>query len=405
MRITGGRVFTGESFAAGTVEVRGDRIAHVELEGAAGAAPADAACADTVSADDAAGGEAEANACAAGTAPADLDASGCYVVPGFIDLHVHGALGADLCDGTVEAIQTLMRYEASCGVTALCPTTMTFPESVLEPVMDAARVFEPARDEATLLGINMEGPFISPDKVGAQNPDYVQRCDAAMIRRLQERAGGLIKLVDIAPERDGALEFVRAMHDEVRISIAHTCATYADAKAAFAAGAQHVTHLCNAMPPLHHREPGVIGAAFEDAQTVELICDGKHVSPTMVRIVFTLFAGRVAVISDAMRAAGLADGDYPFGGQMVSVHDSLAWLTPDTIAGSVTNVAECVRRLVMEMDVPAAAAVRAATETPARALGAFDERGSLDAGKVADVIVLDRDFRVKHVVLRGELIK
>lgn len=377
MRITGGQVLSGGVFSASDVVVAGERIAALEPRGAA--------CdgADEV-----------------------IDASGCYVVPGFVDIHFHGCRGADLCDATGEAVREIARYQASRGVTAICPATMTYPEQRLASVMDAAAAFEPAEDDSALVGINMEGPFISPDKVGAQNPAYVQRADAAMLRRLQERAGGLVKLVDIAPEEPGALEFVSQAAGEVRVSIAHTCTDYDTASEAFARGARHMTHLCNAMPGLHHRKPGPIAAAWEcpDA-TVELICDGIHVHPAMARLTFGLFgADRVCLISDSMRACGLEDGQYDLGGQQVDVRGSLATLADGTIAGSVTDLAACVRHAVRDMGIPLADAVRAATLTPARAIGIDHERGSIDAGKIADLVVLDEDYEVKHVVLRGKLL-
>ena len=194
-----------------------------------------------------------------------LDAEGLYALPGLVDIHFHGAMGKDFCDGTEEAIQTLADFEASKGVLAICPATMTYPEEILNKVMDAAAAHKNGKG-ADLVGINMEGPFISPKKVGAQNPEYVQGADAAMFRRLQKRANGLIKLVDIAPEEPGALEFIAACHDEVRISIAHTCTSYDTANAAFDAGATHMTHLYNAMPGITHREPGPIIAALERAR-------------------------------------------------------------------------------------------------------------------------------------------
>jgi N-acetylglucosamine-6-phosphate deacetylase len=380
MRIVNGNVFVDGEFKHVDLSIEGERFSGVSPFGSIGeCAPLDKQV---------------------------VEADGCYVVPGLIDLHFHGCMGSDMCDGTTDAISALAKFEAAHGVTSICPATMTYPEHILEPVMDAARAFAPADDEAELVGINLEGPFISPNKVGAQNPEYVQRCDADMIRRLQERSGGKVSLVDIAPEEDGALDFVREMHDEVRISIAHTCADYETSLQAFDFGAKHVTHLCNAMPGLHHRDPGPIGAAFDSpGATVELIADGKHVSPAMIRAVFKLFGPeRVILISDSMRAAGLADGEYDLGGQKVSVHDDLAWLTPDTIAGSVTDVCTCMARCANDFGIPLADAVRAATETPARALGVFGERGSIAVGKIADAVVLNRDLTVRDVILRGKLL-
>lgn len=378
MRITGGSVFSGGAFVEATVEFVGERIAAVE--------PLEAAQEPSES---------------------DVDASGCYVVPGFIDVHFHGCMGADLCDATEESVRTIARYEAARGVTAICPATMTYPEELLSSVARTAASFDPADDEAALVGINMEGPFISPDKIGAQNPAYVQSTDAAMLRRIQEAAGGLVKLVDIAPEEPGALDFITEAANEVRVSLAHTCTDYDTAVQAFARGARHMTHLYNAMPGLHHRKPGPIAAAWENPDvTVELICDGVHVHPAMARMTFGLFgAGRICLISDSMRACGLDDGEYDLGGQQVNVCGNVATLADGTIAGSVTDLAACMRHAVLEMGIPLEDAVHAATLTPARVIGVDGDRGSLEVGKIADAVVLDEKLNVKHVVLRGKLLK
>lgn len=332
-----------------------------------------------------------------------FDARGCYVIPGLIDLHFHGCMGHDFCEGTHEAFHALCCYEASRGVTAVCPATMTFPEEKLSQVMTQVVSFKPAPHESALVGINMEGPFISHGKIGAQNPAYVQPCDASMIRRLQALSGGLIKLVDIAPEQEGALEFIREMHDEVRISVAHTCADYQQAHDAFAAGARHVTHLCNAMPPLLHRAPGPIAAAFDAPQvSVELICDGVHIHPAMVRCMFGLFGDdRVILVSDTMEATGLEDGSYELGGQQVLVHGREARLATGALAGSVSDLMTCLQRAVRDMHVPLESALKAATENPARALGLDNERGFIKAGYAADFVILDKDLEIKQVFIRG----
>ena len=335
-----------------------------------------------------------------------IDATGCSVVPGFIDLHFHGCKGHDFCEGTAEALHTLAAWEASCGITAICPATMTFPEDVLGPVMDAAYAFEPAAGEAALVGINMEGPFISPNKVGAQNPAYVIPCDQELFERLQQRAGGLVMIVDVAPEEPGALDFIERVSGQVRVSLAHTCADYETASRAYEAGARQATHLCNAMPPLLHRAPGVIAAAYDCPEaTVELICDGVHVHPAIVRVVFGLFGDdRVIMISDTMEAAGLSDGEYELGGQAVIVQGNKATLHDGTIAGGVTNIALCLQKAVRDMGIPLESALKAVTINPARALGIDGARGSLTAGKVADVVILDADLNVRDVVVRGNLL-
>ena len=207
-----------------------------------------------------------------------LDAQGCYVIPGLLDLHFHGSAGADISDGDLEGLHRMGAYEASRGITAMCPATMTLSEAQLTAAAEAAAAYEPATGEADLVGINMEGPFISPSKVGAQNPEYVRNPGVDEFRRLQQVAGGLFKLVDIAPEEPGADAFIETLADEVRISLAHTCTDYDTAAHAFELGARHITHLYNAMDPMHHRKPGPIPAAAErDDVTAEVIADGVHI--------------------------------------------------------------------------------------------------------------------------------
>ena len=336
-----------------------------------------------------------------------VDAAGCYVIPGLVDLHFHGSAGADISDGDLAGLHRMGAYEASRGVTAMCPATMTLPEDVLMRAAQAAAAYEPAADEAALVGINMEGPFISPSKVGAQNPDYVRNPSADEFRRLQEAADGLFKLVDIAPEEPGAEEFIREMANEVRISLAHTCTDYDTAVRAFELGARQLTHLYNAMDPMHHRKPGPIPAAVEHGEVAaEIIADGVHIHPAMVRLAFQLFGdNRMILISDTLRAAGLEDGTYDLGGQDVTVRGPVATIDNGALAGSVSDLMRCLTVAVRDMGIPLASAVKAASANPARALGLDAERGAIEAGKVADAVLLDKEtLDVRAVVLRGELL-
>ena len=335
-----------------------------------------------------------------------LDAKGAYALPGLVDIHFHGAVGHDFCDADEAGLQAIADFEASKGVLAICPATMTFSEEILNGIMDAAAAHKNGRG-ADLVGINMEGPYISPRKIGAQNPKYVQGTDAAMFRRLQQRSGGLIKLVDVAPEEPGNLDFIRDCAGEVRISIAHTCTSYETAKEAFAAGASHMTHLYNAMPGITHREPGPIIAALEDHAEVELITDGVHIHPAMVRFTFNTFGDdRVVLIADSLMACGLPDGAYSLGGQAVTVRGPRATLTehPDTIAGSATCLYDCMRRAVVDMGVPLESAVRAASENPARSIGVDADYGTLAPGRYGNVILADGDLNILAVVQKGKLI-
>lgn len=336
-----------------------------------------------------------------------LDAAGCYVIPGLVDIHFHGSAGGDVSDGDIEGLHKMGAYEASRGVTAICPATMTISEEQLTQAVRAAGEYVPADDEADLVGINMEGPFISPSKVGAQNPEHVRNATADEFERLQKAAGGLIKLVDIAPEEPGADDFIRALSDDVRISVAHTCTDYDTACKAFDAGASHITHLYNAMDPMHHRNPGPIPAGAErDHVMAEIIADGIHIHPAMVRLAFKMFGDdRMVLVSDTLRAAGMGDGVYDLGGQDVTVKGYEARIDNGALAGSVSDLMRCLYVAVKEMDIPLASAVKAASANPARAIGVDGDYGSIEDGKVADAVLLDKEsLQVKSVVLRGRLI-
>ena len=335
-----------------------------------------------------------------------IDATGLYVIPGLTDIHFHGCVGYDFCDGTQVALEKMAEYELANGITTICPASMTFSEEQLTDIFTNAANYKSEKG-ATLVGINMEGPFISMEKKGAQNGEYIHRPDADMFERLQKAANGLIKLCDIAPEVDGAMECIERIADKVTVSMAHTAADWDTATEAINKGAKHVTHLYNAMPPYSHRAPGVIGAACDNEQVmVELICDGIHSHPSTVRTTFKMFGDdRIVLISDSMEACGLEDGQYSLGGQEVTVKGNLAILTElGNIAGSVTNLMNCMRKAVKEMGIPLESAVKCATANPAKAIGIFDKYGSLIPGKQADVVLLDEDLEIKYNVKSGKVV-
>ncbi len=335
-----------------------------------------------------------------------IDAAGKYVTPGFVDIHIHGAFGDDFCDcvdGSDKYVRTMAKYLGSQGVTTFMGTTMAFSEEILTNIFKTVRpLFGQEGLGAVLRGVNMEGPFFNKAKKGAQAEEYIIDPDIEMFDRLYEVSGGNIKLVDMAPELPGSLEFIEKASKKCTVSIAHTSATYEEAKAAYAHGATHTTHLFNAMPAFTHRAPGVVGAAADDAAHVEMICDGIHLHPAVVRAVFALFGSeRVCLISDSMRACGMPNGEYSLGGQKVFMNDGKATLEDGTIAGSATCLAECFRRAV-KFGVPLETALRAATINPAQAVGLFDELGSITAGKRADVLVLNKDLQPEHVFVGGK---
>lgn len=335
-----------------------------------------------------------------------VDVKGCTLIPGLTDLHFHGCRGEDFSDGSPEGLETMAAYELSRGVTQICPAGMTLAADQLVKICQVAAAHRRAgKPGAELVGVNLEGPFLSEAKKGAQNGAWLQKPSMAQLETLMEASEGLVKLVSVAPELEGAIAFVREAAKKVTVSVAHTTANYDTALEAFRAGAREVTHLYNAMPPFAHRDPGVVGAAFDAPETrCELICDGVHIHPAVVRATFAMFGrDRMILISDTMRAAGMPDGDYTLGGQAVQVHGKRATLADGTIAGSATDLMECLRTAV-SFGIPLADAVTAAAVNPAKVLGIYDRVGSLEEGKEANVAVLDGNLELKAVIFHGEVV-
>ena len=330
--------------------------------------------------------------------PADLDAAGCYVVPGLVDIHTHGAVGEDFSDGKPEGLQPLADYYAAHGVTSYLATTMTLKEETLTPAMHAIRDFKP-NGGAKCAGVHLEGPFLSYAKRGAQAAENLHKPDTALFHRLNEASGGQVKLVTVACEEEGAMPFIREISRVCTVSLGHTTADYDTAMAGFAAGATHATHLYNGMPSLLHRAPGVIGAAFDAGASVELICDGLHIHPAVIRATYQLFGDSLNLISDSLRCAGMPDGDYELGGQPIVVKGGRATLLDGTIAGSSISLLDAVRNVV-RFGLPLAQAVYAASTAPA--LAARLDAGVLQAGRSADLLVLDENLELKAVFVDGK---
>lgn len=332
-----------------------------------------------------------------------VDVHGAFVLPGLVDLHFHGCAGHDVCEGSREALAAIEQYELKHGVTSIAPATMTLSEERLSEICAAAADY--AKESECFKGIYLEGPFLSEAKKGAQNSDYLRLPDAGLLHRLNARAEGLIRIVAVAPELEGALACMEACKEAFRFSIAHTTADYRTCAEAMQRGARQVTHLYNAMPPFTHREPGVIGAAFDYGADVELISDGVHVDACAVRAAFKLFGEEhVILISDSMMAAGMPDGMYELGGQAVKVCGNRAVLLNGTIAGSVTNLYDCMVAAI-RMGIAPEAAVRAATINPAAALGIDAEYGSIESGKKADLLVVNGDWELQKVYKHGREVR
>jgi len=347
-----------------------------------------------------------------------IDATGYYVIPGLVDIHFHGCDGFDFCDGTFEALDAICRYELQNGITDICPATMTLDTDSLYRILENATNYcrqsqsasahtDPLASASTadIIGIHMEGPFISPAKKGAQNADHVIPMTKELLDAFLEKSQGLLRLMTIAPETENALELIELYRDKLHFSIGHSEADYETALKAMEAGALHITHLYNAMPPMSHRAPGIIGAASDTTDCmVELICDGIHIAPSVVRATFKLFgADNIILISDSTAATGKPDGIYTLGDKPIVVKNRTAYtaengLPTSTIAGSATNLYDCMICAV-KMGIPLSAAVKAATINPCKSIGLDKELGSIEIGKKAHLLLIDKkDLSLKQVI-------
>lgn len=333
------------------------------------------------------------------------DLSGKLILPGFIDIHIHGCNGSDTGEATPEALENMSGYLVKNGVTSFCPTSMTLSEEELANIFaNVKSCMDNGVSGAYIQGINMEGPYIAMSKKGAQNGAYVRKPDHVEFKRLFDGCGGIVKLVDIAPEEDGADEFIHEISPLCTVSIAHTNADYAQAKHSFDEGITHATHLFNAMSGFTHRAPGVVGAVFDSDVTAEIICDGFHIDPAALRVAFANRGeDRMCIISDSCSAAGLADCEIDLGGQTVYVRDGKARLADGTIAASTANM-HIEFKNVISYGIPFKNAVKAATINPAREIKADDVTGSITEGKFADIVVLDeQSLDIAMVIVKGDI--
>ena len=332
-----------------------------------------------------------------------IDAQGNYVIPGLLDMHIHGYLGEDASDGSFDGIRIMAEGVAKNGVTSFLPTTMTVSYDELRAAFAQIRrgVEESAKDSwqgAQILGVNAEGPFINPGKKGAQAGENIRPGDAAFLQEYLD----IIRVFTIAPEMPGNLDCIREMAGKTLISMGHTAATYAQAEEAIDAGVGHVTHLFNAQTPLMHRDPGVVGAALtDDRVSVELIADTFHVNAHLYPLVTRMKGDKLVLITDCTRAGGLEDGEYSLGGQPIFVKGIECRLADGTIAGSVLKLNHAVRNLLDYTDLPVWEAVNAASLNPARRIGVDERKGSLETGKDADIAIVNENFDVLRTIVGG----
>ena len=330
------------------------------------------------------------------------DLSGKRLLPGFVDIHSHGCGGADFTDGTPEALQTMADTYLKAGVTTTLGTSTTLQPDTLRKVFRNYGDFAKKQTRgARMIGVNMEGPFLSMKKRGAHIPEYLLPADFELFTELNALSGGRIRQVDLAPEIEGGMAFIEKASKVCTVCVAHTGAGYDQTMAAYAAGATSNTHMYNAMTGLSHREPGTVGAIYDSDTIAELICDGFHIHPAVIRATFKILGNdRICLISDSMRAAGCPDGTYDLGEQDVFVKDGKAVLADGTIAGSVINVHTAVQRAI-SFGVPMESALKAATINPARAAKLDALVGSIAPGKYADLLVADDALALEEIYLGG----
>ncbi len=331
-----------------------------------------------------------------------IDVKGAYVSAGFIDLHIHGSGGADVMDATPEALATIARVLPATGTTSFLATTMTMSTEAIEAALENVKTCQPSLEGAALLGVHLEGPFINTAKHGAQDARYVQRAHTMWL----ERYGGLIRMITLAPECEGGMAFIRRCAQEypdVVLSIGHSDATYAQSIEGFDAGISHVTHLFNAMPPYHHREPGVVGACFDrEDVSCDIIADGVHTHPHHLRLSHRMKGRGLMLITDAMRAGCMRSGSYDLGGRRVEVSGNKAVLEDGTLAGSVLKMNEAVRHMITHTDMQLDEAIYAVTEAPAQKLGL--PKGRLAEGYDADLVIFDEDLQILATIVAGKII-
>ena len=332
-----------------------------------------------------------------------IDAEGGYVAPGFIDLHIHGYLGRDVCDASEESMRIISKGLLENGVTGYLPTTMTVDMKTVEGAIDVCRKLmdEDDFDGSTILGVHAEGPFISASKKGAQDERFILKPDAEFVKNNAD----VIRIITLAPEEDENFSAIRdiVIDTEVVVSMGHTSADYKTAMDGVAAGVKHTTHLFNAMSLMTHRAPGVVGAALNSDVSCELIVDGYHVNSDLFDLVYKLKGRKLCFITDCLPAGGLPEGEYTLCGAKIIYRDNICRLPDGTIAGSVLRLNKGVWNVYQNSNIPLYECVNCASLNPATTLGIEDQKGSLEVGKDADIVILDEEFNVKKTIIGGKV--
>jgi N-acetylglucosamine-6-phosphate deacetylase len=337
-----------------------------------------------------------------------IEAQNKFIVPGYIDIHVHGGGGSDVMDGEYEAIKQVATTHSRFGTTAFLPTTMTMTK---DKIIKSLKSIHEARLKGTgtaeILGIHLEGPYINPEKKGAQKEEDIKKVSVEEFLEFNQASGNLIRLVTIAPEMPGAIDFIRWLHQQgIIVSVGHSNATYKQVQEGIQAGLSHVTHIFNAMRGLHHREPGVVGAALSSPKLiVEMIADGIHLHPMVLKMLTQIKESeKLVLITDAMRATGFKEGTYDLGGQEVIVTQGQAKLKNGTLAGSVLTMDKAVKNLVTKVGISLLNAVQMASYNPAKCLGIDDKKGSLELYKDADIVILNKNLETELTMVAGKVV-
>lgn len=337
-----------------------------------------------------------------------LDAEGCLVVPGFIDIHTHGANGFDIMKSDYEALDCLSCFFASKGVTTFLPTTMTDSIDNTDRALRSIRnAIEKGTTGARIIGINMEGPFISPEYKGAHPKEYIIEPDPQIIKKFIHESGNNVRIMTLAPELKGIKEIVNKFSGEgIVFAVGHSGIDFISVKGTFDNGFRHVTHLFNAMTGLHHRAPGLVGAALDsDNVTVEIIPDCIHVDPAVIRATIKCKTPeRVVVITDSILAAGINEGRLPFGGQQIIVKDGAATLENGILAGSTLTMIDAVRNMVLKVGVSLEDIIKMVSSNPAKVINIYDRKGSISEGKDADLVILDEGLNIRATIVEGAIV-